>query len=75
MFIGRSRKAWVPWSEYEKRATEILENLGAKCAGSVSAKTDYVIYGEEAGSKLDKAHALGIKTLSEEEFEELLQKE
>ena len=57
-----------------KEATEILENLGAKVAGSVSAKTDYVIFGEEAGSKLDKAHALGIKTLNEEEFEELLQK-
>ena len=57
-----------------KEATELLENLGAKVSGSVSSKTDYVIYGEEAGSKLDKAHALGIKTLNEEEFEELLQK-
>ena len=57
-----------------KEATEILENLGARVSGSVSAKTDYVIAGEEAGSKLDKAHELGVKVLTEEEFEELLQK-
>lgn len=57
-----------------KEATEILENLGAKVAGSVSSKTDIVIFGEEAGSKLDKANALGIRTMDEKEFEELLQK-
>ncbi len=55
-----------------KEATEILENLGAKVAGSVSKKTDYVVYGLEAGSKLDKAHELNVKTLSEEEFLSLL---
>ena len=74
-FYGKTCVLTGTLSKYgRKEATEILENLGAKCAGSVSAKTDYVIYGEEAGSKLDKAHALGIKTLNEEEFEELLQK-
>ena len=74
-FYGKTCVLTGTLSKYgRKQATEILENLGAKCAGSVSAKTDYVIYGEEAGSKLDKAHALGIKTLNEEEFEELLQK-
>lgn len=41
---------------------------GAKVSGSVSSKTDVVIYGEAAGSKLDKAHELGIKTLSADEF-------
>lgn len=53
-------------------ATELLENLGAHVSGSVSSKTDYVIYGTEAGSKLDKARQLNVTTISEEEFEKLL---
>lgn len=53
-------------------ATKLLEDLGAHVAGSVSKKTDYVIYGEEAGSKLTKARELGVKTLSEEEFKAML---
>ena len=53
-------------------ATALLENMGAHVSGSVSKKTDYVIYGLEAGSKLTKAQELGVKTLSEEEFEKLL---
>lgn len=51
---------------------EMLEKLGAKVSGSVSKKTDYVIYGEDAGSKLDKAESLGVKTLREAEMRELL---
>lgn len=51
-----------------EEATEILENLGAKVSGSVSKKTDYVIYGDEAGSKLTKAQTLGVKTMTEQEF-------
>lgn len=51
-----------------KEATELLENLGAKVTGSVSKATSCVIAGEEAGSKLDKAQALGITVLSESEF-------
>ena len=55
-----------------KEASELLENLGANVSSSVSKKTDYVIYGSEAGSKLDKANELGVTTLSEDEFEKLI---
>ena len=51
-------------------AKAILESLGANVAGSVSKKTDYVIYGQAAGSKLTKAQQLGVATMSEEEFME-----
>ncbi|MBR3265175.1 MAG: NAD-dependent DNA ligase LigA [Erysipelotrichaceae bacterium] len=53
-------------------AAALLENLGAHVASSVSKKTDFVIYGAEAGSKLDKARSLGVTTLSEAEFENML---
>lgn len=53
-------------------ATELFENMGAHVSGSVSKKTDYVVYGSKAGSKLTKAQELGVATLSEEEFEKLL---
>ena len=51
--------------------TKLLE-LGAKPTSSVSKKTDYLIVGEKAGSKLDKAKSLGVKVLTEEEFEYML---
>jgi len=47
---------------------EMLEKLGAKVSGSVSKKTDFVIYGEDAGSKLTKAESLGVVTLTEDEM-------
>jgi len=51
---------------------EKLEALGAKVSGSVSKKTEYVLAGEEAGSKLTKAIDLGVKVISEEEFKEMI---
>ena len=51
---------------------EKLEGLGVKIAGSVSKKTDYVLVGTEPGSKYDKAVSLGVKVLTEEEFEKML---
>ena len=75
-FFGKTVVLTGTLSKYgRKEATELLENIGAKVAGSVSKKTDFVVYGVEAGSKLDKARELGVKTLNEEEFEELLQME
>ena len=48
--------------------TKIIEENGGKTSSSVSKKTSYVLAGEEAGSKLDKAKALGVPILSESEF-------
>lgn len=54
-------------------AKTMAQDVGAKVSGSVSKKTDYVIAGAEAGSKLEKAEALGVKVIDEAEFLRLLQ--
>ncbi|MFA5428815.1 MAG: NAD-dependent DNA ligase LigA, partial [Sulfurimonas sp.] len=52
---------------------EMLEELGAKVVSSVSKKTDFVIYGEDAGSKYDKAMSLGVACLSEKEMRDKIE--
>jgi DNA ligase (NAD+) len=56
-----------PRPEFEER----IKSLGGKVSGSVSKKTDYLLCGDEAGSKLDKAKELGVKVLDEAAFEKL----
>jgi DNA ligase (NAD+) len=53
-------------------AKKLIEDAGGKVTGSVSKKTDYVVAGDDPGSKLDKAHELGVKVVGEEEMEELV---
>ncbi|MCX7923793.1 MAG: NAD-dependent DNA ligase LigA [Clostridia bacterium] len=54
-------------------AGEIVLSFGGKVSGSVSKKTDYVLAGEEAGSKLDKARELGVKIIDEDEFKKMIE--
>ena len=54
------------------KASELIEELGGKVTSSVSKKTDFVLAGKDPGSKSDKAKSLGVKIISEEEFEEMM---
>ena len=71
-FKGKTVVLTGTMSQSRGAIKEMLENLGAKVSGSVSKKTDFLIYGEDAGSKYDKAEKLGVKTVTESEMRELL---
>lgn len=72
-FAGKSVVATGKLAHYTREAIqEKLLSLGAHPSNAVSKKTDYLIVGEKAGSKLTKAHQLGVKTLTEQEFEDML---
>ncbi len=73
-FKGKTVVLTGTMSEPRPKIKEMLESLGAKVSGSVSKKTDYLIYGEDDGSKYDKAVKLGVKTLTEDEMRWLLNK-
>lgn len=57
-----------------EEAKALVADLGGKVSSSISKKTDYLLYGEKAGSKLKKATDLGVKTLTEDEFLEMIKK-
>lgn len=72
-FAGKTVVATGKLLNYTRDGIQMkLLSLGAKPASSVSKKTDYLIVGENAGSKLDKAQALGVTTLTEQQFEDML---
>ena len=72
-FMGKTVVVTGTLENYSRTSIkEKLESLGAKVSGSVSKKTDFVIAGEAAGSKYDKAKSLGVTILSEEEFESMI---
>ena len=71
-FKGKTAVLTGSMSQPRPVIKEMLEELGAKVSGSVSKKTDFLIYGEDAGSKYDKAMGLGVICLTEDEMREML---
>lgn len=71
-FEGKTFVLTGSLSKYTRdEASNLIERFGGKTSSSVSKKTDYVLAGEDAGSKLIKAQTLGITILTEEEFENM----
>ena len=72
-FAGKTFVLTGTLEKYSRdEAKKIIESFGGKASGSVSKKTDYVLAGKEAGSKLTKAQELGITIITEEEFKEMI---
>ena len=72
-FAGQTFVLTGTLSRYTRdEASAIIESYGGKASGSVSKKTSFVLAGENAGSKLTKAESLGIRIISEDEFEEMI---
>ena len=72
-FFGKTFVLTGTLENYSRdEASEIIENFGGKTSSSVSKKTDFVLAGEEAGSKLKKANELGVKVISEQDFIEMI---
>ncbi len=67
-FVGKTVVLTGTLSMSRSEARSLLQSQGAKVVGSVSKKTDYVVVGEEAGSKADKAESLGVTILDESQF-------
>ncbi len=72
LFLGKTVVLTGTMSESRSAIKNELENLGAKVTNSVSKKTDFVIYGEDAGSKLEKAKKLGVTTIDEKKMREMM---
>ncbi len=73
-FAGKTFVLTGTLEKYSRdEAKKIIESYGGKASGSVSKKTDYVLAGEEAGSKLTKAQNLGIPIITEQDFKEMIQ--
>ncbi|MBR0366745.1 MAG: hypothetical protein IJH94_08140 [Clostridia bacterium] len=72
-FAGKTFVLTGTLDNYKRsEAAKIIESFGGKTSSSVSKKTDYVLAGAEAGSKLTKAQSLGVTIITEQEFEEML---
>ena len=72
IFNGKVVVVTGSMSQSRSEIKKLLESYGAKVTGSVSKKTDFVVYGDDAGSKYDKAISLGVETLSEEKMRGML---
>ncbi len=71
-FSGKTVVLTGSMSRPRSEIKEMLESLGAKVTGSVSKKTDFIIYGEDPGSKLEKAKKLGVAIITQEQMEEMV---